>query len=156
MASLNKFRSKNVLNKSHNKLHGLTLCATMVFNMSFEWLPHLCTQHTQLSVRSLRQAGNFKPRFSHKDQGDFPMPRKEGPLTLSIMLSMVKLLLHFGWCIRRLTQLSERKEPTQGFHHEANVDFKTSTVEVGSLHTLRLESLKLVLQPFHKFLVNKL
>ena len=28
------------------------------------------------------------------------------------------------------------------------------TVEVGSLHTLRLESLKLVFQPLHKFLVN--
>ena len=31
-----------------------------------------------------------------------------------------------------------------------------ATVEVGSLHTLRLESLKLVFQPLHKFLVNKL
>ena len=30
----------------------------------------------------------------------------------------------------------------------------TDTVEVGSLHTLRLESLKLVLQPLHKFLVK--
>uniref|UniRef100_A0A8C8ISK7 Grh/CP2 DB domain-containing protein n=1 Tax=Oncorhynchus tshawytscha TaxID=74940 RepID=A0A8C8ISK7_ONCTS len=30
------------------------------------------------------------------------------------------------------------------------------SVEVGSLHTLRLESLKLVFQPHHKFLVNKL
>ena len=30
------------------------------------------------------------------------------------------------------------------------------TVEVGSLHTLRLESLKLVFQPLLKFLVNKL
>ena len=29
------------------------------------------------------------------------------------------------------------------------------TAEVGSLHTLRLESLKLVFQPLHKFLVNK-
>ena len=28
------------------------------------------------------------------------------------------------------------------------------TVEVGSLHTLRLESLKLVFQPLHKCLVN--
>ncbi|CDQ58468.1 unnamed protein product [Oncorhynchus mykiss] len=32
----------------------------------------------------------------------------------------------------------------------------TYTVEVGSLHTLRLESLKLVFQPLHKCLVNKL
>ena len=30
------------------------------------------------------------------------------------------------------------------------------TVEVGSLDTLRLESLKLVFQPLHTFLVNKL
>ena len=30
------------------------------------------------------------------------------------------------------------------------------TVEVGSLHTLRLKSLKQVFQPLHKFLVNKL
>ena len=30
----------------------------------------------------------------------------------------------------------------------------THTVEVGSLHTLRLESLKLVFQPLHKFLSN--
>ena len=30
------------------------------------------------------------------------------------------------------------------------------TFEVGSLHTLRLESLKLVFQPLHKFLVIKL
>ena len=30
------------------------------------------------------------------------------------------------------------------------------TVEVGSLHTLRLESLKVVFQPLHKFLVNNL
>ena len=31
-----KFRSKKLLNKSHNKLHGLTLCAIIVFNMLFE------------------------------------------------------------------------------------------------------------------------
>ena len=30
------------------------------------------------------------------------------------------------------------------------------TVEVGSLHSLRLESLKLVFQPLHTFPVNKL
>ena len=30
------------------------------------------------------------------------------------------------------------------------------TVEVGRLHTLRLESLKCVFQPLHKFIVNKL
>jgi hypothetical protein len=33
---------------------------------------------------------------------------------------------------------------------------KRCTVEVGSLHRLRLESLKLVFQPLHKFHVDKL
>uniref|UniRef100_A0A4W5KLZ2 Protein furry C-terminal domain-containing protein n=1 Tax=Hucho hucho TaxID=62062 RepID=A0A4W5KLZ2_9TELE len=33
--------------------------------------------------------------------------------------------------------------------------YSLCTVEVGSLHTLKLESLKLVFQPLHKFLVNK-
>ena len=42
MASLNKFRSKNVLNKSH-KSHGLTLCAIIVFNIP---VPHICVPHT--------------------------------------------------------------------------------------------------------------
>ena len=54
MASLNKFRSKNVLNKSHNKLHGLGPCSIIVVNMIFEWLPHICTPHIHLSVRSLK------------------------------------------------------------------------------------------------------
>jgi hypothetical protein len=51
MARLNKFSSKNVLNKLHNKLHGLTLCAITVC-----LLPNLCTPHIQLSVRSLSRA----------------------------------------------------------------------------------------------------
>ena len=36
------------------------------------------------------------------------------------------------------------------------VGTKAYTVEGGSLHKLRLESLKLGFQPLHKFLVNKL
>ena len=44
---------------------------------------------------------------------------------------------------------------------EAHVQYKSAwimwcTAEVGSLHTLRLESIKLVFQTLHKFLVNKL
>ena len=47
------------------------------------------------------------------------------------------------------------------FVHLAFEDFRKAgldgyTVEVGSLHTLRLESLKLGFQHLHKFLVNKL
>jgi hypothetical protein len=65
MASLNKCRSKNVLNKS-NKLHELTLCAIIVFNMILnDYL--ISVPHTlQLS---LSLATNFKHRFNHKDQG---------------------------------------------------------------------------------------
>jgi hypothetical protein len=35
MTSQNTFSGKNVLNKSHNTLHG-TLCAIIVFNIIFE------------------------------------------------------------------------------------------------------------------------
>jgi hypothetical protein len=57
-------------------------------------------------------------------------------LTLNnIPLSMVKLLIRF-WMVYQstvttkiqvsfLTQLPERKETAQGFHHEVNGDFKT-------------------------------
>ena len=34
-ASLNKFRSRYLLNKSHNMSNGLTLCAIIVFNIIF-------------------------------------------------------------------------------------------------------------------------
>ena len=76
MASLNKFRSKNVL-KSHNKLHGVTLCTIIVFNIICLRLPHLCTPHIQLSLRSLSRASNFKHRFNQKDQGGFTKPREK-------------------------------------------------------------------------------
>ena len=78
MARINKFRSNNFLINSHNKYHGFTLCAKILLNMIFELLPHLCTPHIQLSVRSLIRAVNIKHRFNHKDQEVFPMPRKEG------------------------------------------------------------------------------
>jgi hypothetical protein len=39
-----KFRSNNLLNKSH-KFNGLTPCSIIVFNMISEWLPHLCNPH---------------------------------------------------------------------------------------------------------------
>ena len=75
MASLNTFRSKNVLKKSQNKLHGLIVCAIIVFYVIFEWLPHLCTPHIQIIVRSLSRAVNFQQiqpqrtgRFSNATQ----------------------------------------------------------------------------------------
>ena len=48
MSSLNKFQSQKLLNKSHNKLHELTLCAIIVFYMILEYLTSV--PHTQLSV----------------------------------------------------------------------------------------------------------
>jgi hypothetical protein len=64
------------------------------------------------------------------------MDDKKKKQTLNIILSMVKLLFTFvdGVSIDPvitkiqasfLIQLLERKETTQGFHHEANGDFKT-------------------------------
>ena len=78
------------------------------------------------------------------------MPRKEGHLLidknkqiLNIPLSMVKLSIMFLMVYQYtqslqkiqayfLTQLPERKETTQGFHHEANGDFKTDKEFNGS------------------------
>jgi hypothetical protein len=96
MASINKFRSLNVLNKSH-KLHGLTLCLITVFNMIYERRPHLCTPHIQLSVRSLRRAVNFNNRINHKDQGGFPMPRKEGHLSVDGLKCNKKQTVNSLW-----------------------------------------------------------
>ena len=50
-----------------------------------------------------------------------------------------------------------RVEPAPGFpiNYVYGIG-KKSTVEVGNVHTLSLESLKLVFQPLHPFLVNKL
>ena len=48
-----------------------------------------------------------------------------------VFQNVYKYVLHFGWCVTTniqvsfLTQLPERKETAQGFHHEANGDFKT-------------------------------
>jgi hypothetical protein len=70
MASLNKSRSSNLLNKSHNKLHGLTLYAIIVFNMIFEWLPHLCTPHITIICKV--------PQSSSTIQGGFPKPQRPG------------------------------------------------------------------------------
>ena len=140
MANLNKFRSINVLNKSHNKLHGLILCSIIEVNF-FEWLPHRCTPHIQLSVRSpstistthTREIFIFSQRRAltgrsvkiKKTDAEYSFQRGEfinytlddvsiNPVTTKIQVSF-------------LTQLPERKETTQGFHNEANGDFKTVT-----------------------------
>ena len=57
-----------MLSLNNHKLHGL--CAIIVFNMIFEWRPH-----TQLTVRSLSRAVNFKHRFTNGSQRRAPIGR---------------------------------------------------------------------------------
>ena len=126
-------------------MQGLTLCPIIVFNMIFEWLPNLCTPHIQLSVRSLSRAVNFKHRFNHKDQGGLSITRKDGYIGRWVRKADIEYPFEDGEVINYtlncvsihpvtktiqvsfLTQLPERKETAQGFHHEANGDFKTVT-----------------------------
>ena len=74
------------------------------------------TLYHKLSVRTLSQEMHFKHRFNHKDQGGFPMPRKDGHLlvdgktiqkALNIHLSMVKLLITL-WMLYQYTQSLQR------------------------------------------------
>jgi hypothetical protein len=51
------------------------------------------------------------------------MPRKEGHLLADVSVDPVTTKIQ--GCF--LTQLPERKETAQGFHHEANGEFKTVT-----------------------------
>jgi hypothetical protein len=90
---------------------------------------------------------NFKHVFNHKDQEGFPMPRNERHLLVDDEKISKNLILNIpfghsevinytldGVSIHSvttkiqtsfLTQLPERKETVQGFHHEANGDLKT-------------------------------
>ena len=61
------------------------------------------------------------------------------------------------WKVKSATP--PQNQTSQYFHETKTTLDNTSpqpTVEVGRLHTLRLESLKLIFQPLHKFLDNKL
>ena len=124
-------------------MHGVTVkCYLTYLNDSLISIPH-----TQLSVRSRQQwsSKQIQPqrpgRFSNASQR-VPIDRwvkkkeKKKKLTLNIPLSMVKILITL-WMVYQctqshyketgvfLTQLLERKETTQWFHHEANGDFTT-------------------------------
>jgi hypothetical protein len=94
MASLNKFKSTHLFNKSHNnKLHGLCLII-IAFNMILELLPHLCIPHIQLSLRSLSPTVNFKQRLNHKDRKDLQCLTKKGTYSIS---RWVNISL-WAWC----------------------------------------------------------
>ena len=136
-------KPKHLLNKSHDKLHGL--CLQIVFNMIFEWLPHLCAPHIQLSVRSLSREGEFQTqiqpqrpgRFSNASQRRAPIGRLFKKGHWISLWTWSSYTLHFGWWINTpshymiqvsfLTHLPERKETAQEFPHEAAGDFKTVT-----------------------------
>ena len=72
-----------------------------MFNMIFEWLPHLCIPHIILSVRFLSQAVNFKHRLNYNEQVGLPMPRKEGHLLVD-----VKILKSRHWRMSRYQEWS--------------------------------------------------
>jgi hypothetical protein len=89
---------------------------------------------------------NFKHRFNHKDKGSFPMPLKEGLLLVDgLKKADIEYPFEHGEVINYtldcvsvhpvttkiqssfLTQLPERKKPSEGLDHEAKGDFKTVT-----------------------------
>ena len=72
-----------MLNKSHNQLHGLTLCAIIVLFLN-DW-PISIPPHIQSSARSPSRAVNFKHRFNNKDQGGFLLVRKGHCITDHIL-----------------------------------------------------------------------
>ena len=111
-------------------------------SMVVECLLHLYTPHIQLSVRSLSQAENFNHRFNHTVPEGFPVPHKEGHLLVDGYIKIdsesdSEYPFELGKVINYtldgvsihpvstkiqasfLTQLPERKETAQGFHHEA-------------------------------------
>jgi hypothetical protein len=122
-----------------------SLYSITVFNMIFEWLPHLCTPHTQLSVKSLSRAVNFK-QIQPKRSGRFSNASQRAPIGRWVQIWKKKsrhLIPLWAWWsyytldgvsihpvtakiqASFLTQLPERKESAQGLYHASNGDFKT-------------------------------
>ena len=101
-----------------DKLHGLKLCAIMAFNMIFEQLTYLCTPHiyNYLSVRLVE-------RKNEEKKVDIESPAEHGEV--HYILDGVSTTFTTKIHVSFQTQLTERKETTQWFHHEANGDFKT-------------------------------
>ena len=138
MESINNFRSENVLNKSDNKLHGLALCTMMMFNMIFEWLPHICTPH-RIIYKVLRSSSEFyvliqRPRrFSNDSLNRAPIgwslnyPFEHGEVNNYTLNGVSKHPVITKIQARPLNQLPERKETAQGFHHEYNGNFNIVT-----------------------------
>ena len=137
MASLNKFRSKYLLSNSHNKLHQLTLCTIIVFNMIYEQLPHLCTTHIQLSIlynKIPQSSSEFQTKIQPQRPGRFSnSSQRRAPVGGSVKIKKADIEYPFehgevfnctldGVSIQPVTtkiqvsflsQLPERKEITQ-------------------------------------------
>ena len=70
--------------------------------------------------------------------------------------SLLKFVIHLLQPSRDLATLLKLISMAKDTKGRKPTRLPKMAVEVGSLYTLRLESLKLVFQPLHKFLVNKL
>ena len=72
-----------------------------------------------------------------------------------------KKMLHIPTCVQAYESSPYARLGSNAFRFFFSVFiylyiYYVCTVEVGSLHTLRLESLKLLFQPLHTFIFNKL
>jgi hypothetical protein len=74
---------------------------------------------------------NFKPSFNHKEQGGFLMVPKGGHLLVADIEYPFQYGALINYTLDGVTQLLERKETAQGFHHDASGDFKTVTEFIG-------------------------
>ena len=134
MESLNKFRSTNVLNRSH-KLHGLTLCAKLVFNMIFKWLPQSNSEF-QSQIQPQRPGS-----FTNASQRRAPIGRwvkknrhwnrfEHGEVINYTLGGVSNTPSHYK-DTSFLPNLVAREEGNHsGIHREADGDFKTELMAV--------------------------
>ena len=93
-----------------------------------------------------------------KDQGRKKLTVKECVTLVGRFRGSAGAFLKSRFCSMNVNHLQIAKYAELFFDGGRGVKllYIICTFEVGSLHTLRLESLKLVFQPLHKCLVNKL
>ena len=113
MMSPNKFRSKNVLNKSHKKLHGLIPCSIIEVNVIVE---SLYPTHTMI-CKVPQSSSEFQAQIQPQRPGKFfnvskrrpPIGRwvKEIAKQTNTPLSRVKLLIRL-WMVYQFTQSLQR------------------------------------------------
>jgi hypothetical protein len=127
-----------------------SLSTIIVSNMIFAWLPRLCTPTHTIICKVHQSSSEFQTQFQLQRPGRFSREvfqcserysKRRRLLVENITLNMVKIFItlwmvylytkslqrysHYSQSL--LTQLPERKETAQGFHHEANGDCKIDT-----------------------------